>query len=212
MSLVSSARKLLFLYRHSRLGEWEKVRLFDLGSRGERIRITGIVDFGSEPYLIHLGSDITLSSGVMFVNHDGGAGALRTRHPGLNVYAPIHVGDRVFVGTRTIILPGVTIGSDVVVGAGSIVTRDIPDGSVAAGSPCRVLGTISDYERRALERATLWEGTPPPHELKAHILASVDARERAARREPDLPSSAAAGAAEKVAMHSSLHAPERQAR
>ena len=187
MSLWRSVRRALWLYRYSRLGEWEKVRMFDLGAVGERVRITGIVDFGSEPYLIELGSDVTITSGVTFVNHDGGVGVLRSRHPGLNVYDAISVGDRVFIGTRTIVLPGVSIGSDVVIGAGSVVTRDVPDGTVAAGNPCRPIRAIEEYEQRALERATYWQGAPAPGELKAHIRASVEDRrcwtEEAVRRD-----------------------------
>ena len=45
------------------------------------------------------------------------------------------------------ILPGVTVGDNVVIGAGSVVTKDIPDGVVAVGNPCRVLRKISDHDR-----------------------------------------------------------------
>ncbi len=82
MSLARAISKAWWLYRYSRLGEWEKVRMFDLGAVGERVRIAGMVDFGSEPYLIRLGSDVTLSPGVCFVTHDGGVSVLRGRHPG----------------------------------------------------------------------------------------------------------------------------------
>lgn len=61
---------------------------------------------------------------------------------------PIRIGDRVWLGAGCIVLPGVTIGNDTVIGAGSVVTRDIPAGVVAIGSPCRVLRKICerDYE------------------------------------------------------------------
>lgn len=55
---------------------------------------------------------------------------------------PVTIGDDVWVGGGAIILPGVTIGSRTVIGAGSVVTRDIPDDVVAAGNPCRVLRSI----------------------------------------------------------------------
>lgn len=55
---------------------------------------------------------------------------------------PVTIGDRVWVGGRSVILPGVTIGHDAVIGAGSVVTRDIPARSIAAGNPCRVLRTL----------------------------------------------------------------------
>ncbi len=61
---------------------------------------------------------------------------------------PVHIGDRVWIGAGSIILPGVTIGSDTVIGAGSVVTRDIPSGVVAVGVPCRVMRAITDKDRK----------------------------------------------------------------
>ena len=58
------------------------------------------------------------------------------------VIAPIKIGNDVWIGARVIILPGVTIGKRVVVGAGSVVTKDLPNNSVCAGVPCKVLKTI----------------------------------------------------------------------
>ncbi len=99
------------------------------------------------------------------------------------MYDEITVGDRVFIGMRTIVLPGVHIGSDVVIGAGSVVARDVPEGTVAAGTPCRPIRSIEEYERRVLQRATYWRGSPPAHELRQHILESVRDRRGAAARE-----------------------------
>ena len=62
---------------------------------------------------------------------------------------PITIGSDVWVGGGAIILPGVTIGSRTVIGAGSVVTRDIPDNVFAAGNPCRVIREITE------------ESTPP---------------------------------------------------
>lgn len=59
---------------------------------------------------------------------------------------PVHIGNRVWIGAGAIILPGVTIGDGSVIGAGSVVTRDIPAGVVAVGSPCRILREISEYD------------------------------------------------------------------
>lgn len=60
---------------------------------------------------------------------------------------PIHIGNRVWIGAGAIILPGVTIGDDSVIGAGSVVTKDIPPGVVAVGNPCRVLREISEKDK-----------------------------------------------------------------
>jgi maltose O-acetyltransferase len=61
---------------------------------------------------------------------------------------PIEIGSDVWVGGGAIILPGVHIGSQTVIGAGSIVTRDMPEGVFAAGNPCRVVRKVSDEDKR----------------------------------------------------------------
>jgi maltose O-acetyltransferase len=60
---------------------------------------------------------------------------------------PIVIGDNVWLGGGAIVLPGVTIGSDTVVGAGAVVTRDLPPGVVAVGNPARVVRTLEPEER-----------------------------------------------------------------
>jgi maltose O-acetyltransferase len=57
---------------------------------------------------------------------------------------PVEIGSDVWIGGGAIILPGVRIGSRTVVGAGSVVTRDIPEGVLAAGNPCRVIREIGE--------------------------------------------------------------------
>lgn len=69
------------------------------------------------------------------------------RRKGTQFSLPIRIGNDVWIGANTVVLPGVTIGNDVVIGAGSVVTHDIPDHSVAFGSPCRVIRGITDYDR-----------------------------------------------------------------
>lgn len=59
----------------------------------------------------------------------------------------ITIGSNVWIGGNTVINPGVTVGSNVVIGSGSVVTRDIPDGVVAAGNPCRVLRPITEEDK-----------------------------------------------------------------
>lgn len=66
---------------------------------------------------------------------------------------PITIGSDVWVGGGALILPGVTIGSRTIIGAGSVVTRDIPDGVMAVGNPCRVIRAIGDDERQSYAAA-----------------------------------------------------------
>ena len=70
------------------------------------------------------------------------------RNQGLEIALPITVGNNVWIGTQVSVLPGVTIGNDVVIGAGSVVNRDIPDGVVAAGNPCRVIRKITEEDKK----------------------------------------------------------------
>ena len=60
---------------------------------------------------------------------------------------PIHIEENVWIGAGVIVLPGVTIGKNSVIGAGSVVTRDIPENVVAMGTPCRVARPISEWDR-----------------------------------------------------------------
>lgn len=60
------------------------------------------------------------------------------RNKGLEFAKPISIGHSVWLGGHVVVLPGVTIGAESIIGAGSVVTRDVPPGVVAAGNPCRV--------------------------------------------------------------------------
>ncbi|MDE6320857.1 MAG: sugar O-acetyltransferase, partial [Muribaculaceae bacterium] len=60
---------------------------------------------------------------------------------------PINIGNRVWIGGGSTILGGVSIGDDSVIGAGSVVTKDIPSGVIAAGNPCRVIRKITDNDK-----------------------------------------------------------------
>lgn len=61
--------------------------------------------------------------------------------------APVHIGKNCWLGAGVIIVPGVTIGDNVVIGAGSIVTKDLPSNVIAVGNPCHVLRAINEHDR-----------------------------------------------------------------
>ncbi len=69
------------------------------------------------------------------------------RAQGYQYNAAVHIGKNCWIGAGAILLPGVTLGDNVVVGAGSVVTKDLPDNVVAVGNPCRVLRPITDNDR-----------------------------------------------------------------
>jgi len=87
---------------------------------------------------VHLGHHVFMAPGVHIYTATHPTDAAE-RCGGLEYGRPVGIGNRVWIGGGAIIMPGVTIGDDTVVGAGSVVTRDLPSGVVAAGNPCRVL-------------------------------------------------------------------------
>lgn len=110
---------------------------------GEDVNLINTTIDWSHGFLVSIGNKVTLT-GVKILAHDGS-----TQIPfGVSKIGKVSIGDEVFVGHGTIILPNVRIGNRVVVGAGSVVTKDIPDNSVAAGNPARVIGTYDDFLRK----------------------------------------------------------------
>lgn len=129
---------------------------------GEDFHVYGDVVWSTEPWIISIGDHVHITDGVRFETHDGGTLLFRRIIPDLEVTRPIVLGDNVYVGNCAIIMGGVTIGSNVVIGAGAVVTHDIPDNSVAAGVPAKVIETVDEYldklKQRSLHLGNLtWE-------------------------------------------------------
>lgn len=154
--MIGGLKKILFKLRLSTANSSGKVALFKkhLGVKfGKNVRITGIPSFGSEPYLITIGDNVTITHGVVFHNHDGGVGLLRAKYPGIDIIKPITVGNNVFIGSNTTIMPGIVIGNNVIIGASSVITRNIPDNVVVAGVPAKIIKSMEEYEEKVLKEA-----------------------------------------------------------
>ena len=123
--------------------------------------------FSTEPWLITIGSNVYITAGCQFVTHDGGTLILRDLVPDLELTAPIIVGDNVYIGLNCLIMPGVRIGNRVIIGAGSVVTKDIPDNSVATGVPARVIKSIDQYLESAKLRSLHFGNLSPSQKEKA---------------------------------------------
>lgn len=95
-------------------------------------------------YLIEIGDDVTLSIRVTVMAHDASTKKLT----GYTRLGKIRIGNHVFIGANAMILPGVTVGDYAVIGAGSVVTHDVPAGTVAAGVPARAICTSEELSER----------------------------------------------------------------
>ena len=104
--------------------------------------------WSSEPYLITIGNHCQITSGVRLFTH-GGGNVARDKYPDFDVFGKIVIGDWVYIGSGSLIMPGVTIGDNVLVAAG-VVTRSVPPRTIVAGNPARVVGTVDDYIERNL--------------------------------------------------------------
>jgi maltose O-acetyltransferase len=93
-----------------------------------------------DPAAIHVGAQTFIGPAVQLYTASHPLDAARVAGPELAF--PIRIGGRVWVGGGTVVCPGVTIGDDTTIGAGSVVTRDIPAGVVAVGNPCRVVRSL----------------------------------------------------------------------
>ena len=175
VAAVSECKDLCYDYNQLRPGatdERQELLRAIVGSMEEHATIVSPFwcDYGAN---IHLGEQFYANHGLVILDgapvtfgHDvyiapncvfstaGHPIDTKRRNEGLEYALPIRVGDNVWFGMGTLVCPGVTIGSNVVIGAGSVVTRDIPSGVVAVGNPCRVLRPITeaDAERTSFGR------------------------------------------------------------
>ena len=123
----------------------------DYFATGHGFIAPSVVFDGNDYSLITIGDATTISIDVMFLTHDYSISkGLKMIDPGLSgrFLKPISVGSNCFIGMRTILLPGTTIGNNVIVGAGSVVKGKIPDNVVIAGNPARVLCSTEEWAKR----------------------------------------------------------------
>jgi len=133
-----------FIYIYSRIRPVDYAKKIGVNI-GNNPHFYGPTSWGTEPWLITIGDNVHITGGCKFINHDGGTLIFRNKIPDLEITKPITIGNNVYIGEQTMILPGVCIGNNVVIGARSVVTKNIPDNTVAAGVPCRVIKTTEEY-------------------------------------------------------------------
>lgn len=107
----------------------------------------GVILDQSHGHLITIGSDVVIAPGARILVHD----SARARINGRTWVSPVRIGDRAFVGAEALIMPGVTIGEDALVAAGSVVISDVEAGTIVAGVPARVIGDVDEFDRKRTE-------------------------------------------------------------
>lgn len=107
-----------------------------------RVGMSGVTITAHEQ--VTIGADTIIGAGTVITDSDWHCLTpdVVSRHNTLGKSAPVTIGRNVFIGTRCIILKGVTIGDHAVIGAGSVVSSDIPDRVIAAGNPCRIIKNL----------------------------------------------------------------------
>ena len=95
---------------------------------------------------IYIGDNVMLGPNVTLITA-GHPVAPELRLKGLQFNKDIHIGNNVWIGAGANILPGISVGDNCVIGAGSVVTKDIPSNCVAVGNPCRILRQIGDHDK-----------------------------------------------------------------
>ena len=131
-------------------GEYTTEKLISMGMTvGKNFkRLNGVILDPGHCWLIEIGDNVTMAPRVHILCHD----ASTKQHLGYTKIGRVTIGNNVFIGAESIVLPGVTIGDNVIIGANSTVTHDIPEGSVAVGSPARVVCTLEAYLNKEKSR------------------------------------------------------------
>lgn len=138
---------------------------------GDNLYVQGIPNFGSEPFLIEIGNDVTLAEGVSFINHGGDARVTKRieKYKDGRNFGRIKIGNNTFIGKGTILMPGISIGNNCIIGSLSVVSSSVPDNSVYAGTPVKFICTIDEYGERLLKNNVMY-----PRELEQNRKALED--------------------------------------
>lgn len=117
-----------------------------------------INNIGDDPFMIKIGSHCTIAPEVTLLTHDGGTWVFTQEKPDLQKFGKIEILDNCFIGFRATIMPDMTIGPNSIVGACSVVTKDVPPETVVAGNPARVICPLSKYKEKVLRA---WQKQKP---------------------------------------------------
>ena len=105
---------------------------------------------GSEPWLIEIGDHSTIASRVRILTHDGASSLVTDAKGRRYAFYKTKIGNRVMIGANSIIMPGVNIEDNVIVAAGSVVTKSVPSGYIVGGNPAKIIGNYESYIKKGL--------------------------------------------------------------
>ncbi len=111
---------------------------------GENTMISSNVFFSSEPYLIEIGNNCQITSGVVINTHGGGI-LIRNYIENFDMFGRVIIEDNSYIGSNSIIMPGVTIRSNTLVAAGSVVTKSTDCNTIVGGNPARTICSLEDF-------------------------------------------------------------------
>ena len=169
MMIKALIRRLLYRMR----GDYTTEQLIKMGMKVGRNfkRLHGTILDPSHCWLIEIGDDVTMAPRVHILAHD----ASTMHYLGYAKIGRVVIGNKVFIGASTIVLPNVRIGDDVIVGANSTVTHDLESGYVYAGSPARKICSTKEF----IEKNELMMKTRPCYGDEYTTRQNVDEEKKA---------------------------------
>ena len=114
---------------------------------GEGTTVADKNHWSTEPYLIEIGENCRVAKGVCFFTH-GAAMMGRIKYPDYDFFGKIKIGNHVYIGANSMIMPGVVVEDNVLIAAGSVVTKSVPQNSIVGGNPARIIGNVYDFVER----------------------------------------------------------------
>lgn len=169
--------KKIYKLSHSLLDKWRRWKMNpieyarSLGIKVGKGCFFSTKDFPHEGYLIEIGDNVRIAYGTSFYTHGGMYGIRKYYNdPEFEQFGKIKIGNFSSIGANCMIMPGVTIGENCIVGGGSIVTKSVPDGCMVAGNPAKFIGYTEDFYHNIKEKFDLQSSSMKEEEKKKFLL------------------------------------------
>lgn len=114
----------------------------------------------TQPFLIEMGDNVTIAGDVLLLTHDNSIS--KPLPHTTDLFGKIVIGNNVFIGTRSLIMPGVYLADNVIVAAGSVVTKSFHmGGAIIGGNPAKIIGTVDKFVEKNRDKAFNLDLIPP---------------------------------------------------